>query len=163
MENNELHIKSGMKTPEGYFDSFQDDLLAELHWKNSSRKSSGFTVAKNYFENSESRILRATTQKSKHHLLRFVPYVAAVAVIAFLSIPFFINNNTGKPFSISDLNNTEIQTYLNGSSYGNDIFWLSEQIESDDIQDSNAFGIENQKLIEEYLTEYAYYADDNEY
>lgn len=88
MENNELHIKSGMKTPEGYFDSFQDDLLAELHWKNSSRKSSGFTVAKNYFENSESRILRAQL-KIKTSSATFRTIRGRSCCYRFFEYPFF--------------------------------------------------------------------------
>lgn len=119
MKNNNLHnIKSsGFKTPNDYFESFDQKLLDKLkdEDKLNTIKTTGFKVPNDYFETVDSKILNAidNTKETKVVALfswKKAAYVAAVA--ASLILMFNIIVNTKDKLTFDSLETASIENYL---------------------------------------------------
>lgn len=74
---------NSFKVPESYFEyqSKQLESLAEI-----AEVKSTFSVPSAYFEKSEQRLLRLLTKKPKSRIVRFSPYVIAIAASLVLAL-----------------------------------------------------------------------------
>ena len=143
MKENKLHnIKStGFKTPDHYFESFDNKLFDSLHSKKTIEniESSGFVMPINYLETVEASILsKLETEKTPVLYLqtkRTFYYVAGIAAsfILFFSLIF----NTDDGLSIDAIDTVAIESYLYQEDYTNDelasLFNSSEISETDFI------------------------------
>ncbi len=89
MKKNKLHnnIKSGFKTPEGYFDSLEEHIMSELKLKELSN-SSGFKTPDNYFSNLEDTITSQVSKKETKVIKLFTKkrliYISGIAAAILL-------------------------------------------------------------------------------
>ncbi|MBP92975.1 MAG: hypothetical protein CMC55_02525 [Flavobacteriaceae bacterium] len=121
MKNSKLHTlkKSGFKTPDNYFETFDERLLSDISLKEKS-KTSGFKVPENYFETFQVAELNNKTNKKTE--TRVIPlyskkawlYVASIAAIAVLMITM---PDFNKSVNFSSLDNESIENYILSNDY----------------------------------------------
>jgi hypothetical protein len=100
MKNDKLHniTSTGFKTPEHYFDTFEDKLFERLEDKESIAgiETSGYTVPKDYFNSIEENILRKIKSDGKPVISlksrNTVYYIAGIAASLLVLVALFLNN-----------------------------------------------------------------------
>lgn len=117
MNSNNLHnIKqTGFKTPDTYFDSFDDILLNQLkldtHLKN--KTASGFKAPKGYFENFDESILKQLHEETPKiitlSLWKKVAFVSGIAASLAILLTVF---NTKDDVTFESLETASIETYI---------------------------------------------------
>ncbi|BAO76810.1 hypothetical protein [Winogradskyella sp. PG-2] len=99
MKNNNLNnIKStGFKTPDDYFESFEDKLFEKINKEALIKgvETSGYVVPKNYFDSIDDTILNKVTLDEKP-VVKLNPrktfyYIAGIAASLILMISIYIN------------------------------------------------------------------------
>ena len=119
MKNNNLHnIKSsGFKTPDNYFESFDNTLFGNL--KNADNlntiKHSGFKVPNDYFKTIDDKILNGIEHKKETKVItllswRKIAYTTAVAASLMLMFNLFFN--TPEKLTFESLETASIENYL---------------------------------------------------
>lgn len=157
MKKDKLHNikKTGFKTPEDYFDNFEDKLMDNLNSSNalSQINDPGFEVPKNYFENIENDIFKKVKEDDAPVIQlssrRQLYYVAGIAASIILMLAIFIN----KPFE-EELSVEMVEIYLEDrdlSSYElAELLADSELLEDDFVITETSFEEDN---LESYLLE----------
>ncbi len=149
--------KNPFKTPQNYFDSFEEKLMEKLHKEESIiPKSDGFSVPDNYFNTLQDKLNDKLKDEGKVVPLRsYKRYYAVAAAVAALFI-FVIGQqfNTTKEVSFMDLANSEIEAYFDSNDLDMSTYELVEvlpvgQLEINDILDTHM----NNDDIEDYLQE----------
>ncbi|MDO5608359.1 MAG: hypothetical protein Q4G08_07895 [Capnocytophaga sp.] len=159
MKQDELHIKSGMSVPEGYFEKSYKQLSDELALRSMISDKQEFSVPDDYFANAEKRILEAVANKPKVRKLSVWRYVAASAAILVATLTVYKNVSLQDHFTDSNsLTNKDIENYINESPWGNNFYWLSEQVQNSDVDFTADYTISDSE-IEQYLNDYAYLND----
>mgnify|MGYP000168009999 CR=1 FL=1 len=143
MKKIDLHkIKSsGHKTPDKYFESFDDRLLSKLKEDNKldAIKSTGFKVPNNYFETVNDKILNTINNNEETKVIplfswRKAAYVSAVA--ASLILMFNVFFNTPDEVTYESLEIASIENYLVEEDYTSYEF---ASLLTDDELNSEAF------------------------
>ncbi|NQY05038.1 MAG: hypothetical protein HRT68_02260 [Flavobacteriaceae bacterium] len=123
-DNSHNNQNSGFKTPENYFEKFDDRLFARLSLKDEHpevtlEQETGFTVPEEYFNSFEERLFdKLSEEKMETKVIplfskRTWTYVASIAAVVLLAIPLFFTNTGENEIDIEkDLSNIEIQEYL---------------------------------------------------
>lgn len=142
MKKLKLHndIKSGFKTPENYFNSFEEQLLSELKLKEQV-SNSGFNEPKDYFNNFKVDLSEVKPSEPKVIPLfnnKTMLYVASIAAAFILLLTIPSNNNE---LNFASLDNDTIEDYL-----------LISDFESSELNDliTNTTAFED-KILEETL------------
>ncbi|WP_419211849.1 hypothetical protein ACNR9Q_14025 [Maribacter sp. X9] len=147
--------KNPFKTPEGYFDSFQDHLM-EMVSKDGSTipKERGFIVPDNYFEAFNEKVTGKLKDETKvvqlyamDKMIAIVASIAAAIVIVFLGA----NSNTGKSINFNDLANTEIESYFENNELGLSSYEISEFIP---VSNTEISDILNSSISDENILDY---------
>lgn len=120
MKKSHLHnIKnSGFKTPDGYFDAFDERLLKKLNVKKemASISDSGFKVPDNYFETFDDKLQarlkneNSSTKVIKLNPWRKVAYLSGVAASIALLLTFLLNSKG--QLTINQIETASIENYL---------------------------------------------------
>lgn len=143
MKNDKLHNinSSGFKTPDNYFESFENKILNEISDKVITKhvESAGFSVPKDYFETIDNAVLNKINSEEKPVIkLRnktTLYYVAGIA--ASFILLFGLVFNTNKTVTMDALDTASIENYLFQQEYSNDelatLFLNSEISETDFI------------------------------
>jgi hypothetical protein len=119
MKQNRLPYKkdSGFKIPEGYFQEFEDRMMAHVTFSESAPKENPFKVPENYFETLGDKLMEnieTAPEKGKviplfnRRILAYVASVAAIMVFFFSTLTF---NESGE-IGFDDLNMIAIENYL---------------------------------------------------
>lgn len=119
MKKNELPYskKAGFKVPEGYFQNFEDRMMARLNEEDKEFGGNPFKVPQDYFEKFGDKMLEKlepSTKKAKvlplfnRKTWSYVASVAAVAAIFFSTILFDDNGELG----FEDLELSAVENYL---------------------------------------------------
>lgn len=147
------NISTGFKTPDQYFESFEDSLFKRINKKESIKgvKTSGYTVPKNYFDSVDDTILSQlkTSEKPVIKLKSRTTfyYVAGIAASFVLLLGLVFNNNSS--ITIDTLETSSLESYLFQEEYSNDelasLFLSSDIFEIDFI---------NVNISEETLNQY---------
>ena len=157
MKKDKLHNikKTGFKTPEDYFNNFEDKLMDKLNSSNalSQINNPGFEVPNNYFENVENDIFNKVKEDDTPVIQlssrRQLYYVAGIAASIILMLAIFIN----KPFE-EELSVEMVEIYLEDrdlSSYElAELLADSELLEDDFVITETSFEEDN---LESYLLE----------
>lgn len=145
-------IKSGYKTPDNYFNDFDDKLMSSLFLDDLDNEQP-YTTPKNYFESIENNIfskLDIKTEKTKviplyKKVIKLIPLSAAAIVILFLSLNHFLNtpDNNFEDITIADIEswynegyeityNDELALALNTTDINDN---LLDQIDETNIED----------------------------
>ena len=157
MKKDKLHNikKTGFKTPEDYFNNFEDKLMDKLNSSNALSRinNPGFEVPNNYFENVENDIFNKVKEDDTPVIQlssrRQLYYVAGIAASIILMLAIFIN----KPFE-EELSVEMVEIYLEDrdlSSYElAELLADSELLEDDFVITETSFEEDN---LESYLLE----------
>jgi hypothetical protein len=166
MKKDKLHnIKStGFKTPEKYFDSFEDKLFSRIEEPENLEKikSHGFTVPQDYFNKVEHKILNQldTNDKPVVHLFarQSFYYVAGIAASLILLFAIFINVEqpdelTGEMvaayFENSDLETYELAQLLSETNILDDDFTIIEtNYNEDNLEDYLLENVDIETILE---------------
>jgi len=155
--------KHNFKTPEGYFDSFNERLMARLHHEQADNalsflpKSDGFDTPDSYFDDLEKKVLDKIPQKETK-VIRFQTYrklYYGVAAIAAIFIIFFgLNIKSESPIAFEDLASAEIDAYLEYAEFNLSSYELAELVplESTELNDVMDTPLESENILE-YLDE----------
>lgn len=156
MKNKKLHnIKStGFKTPDNYFESFDDKIFSKLNTENplDSIKKTGFKVPDDYFESFNNTIFEKSLGNKESKVIplfskRNLVYVSSIAAAILLLFNLSIFDN--KP-TFDNLDIETVESFIedeNISSYDIAALLTDEQIAEDIIIEFTV----NEDNIEEYL------------
>ncbi|WOD44301.1 hypothetical protein [Hwangdonia lutea] len=156
MKNKNLHNmkSSGFKTPDNYFESFDDKLLAKLKAQNKldDIKTTGFKVPNDYFETIDDAIL-STVQNQKDTKVvslfswRKMAYASAVAASIILMFNLFFN--TPEKLTFDSLEIASIENYL--AEEGFTTYELATLLTDEEL---NSEAFTNTQITEDSLEDY---------
>ncbi|MFC7357041.1 hypothetical protein ACFQO1_05035 [Jejudonia soesokkakensis] len=149
--NKHIH---GFKIPEGYFDSFEDQLFAEIALQEKV-KETGFKTPPSYFEALEDVVMGSIKVSEKETPVRtlftskkFWLVTAAAACVAFL----FSVVNFNSTASFSNIDAAMVEAYINDDNLDIDTEDVLAMLDDETIaafsEQSNLFSAEN---LEDYL------------
>jgi hypothetical protein len=149
--------KCPFKTPEGYFDSFQNELMAQLSEdKAAIPKDNAFKVPDNYFETFNDKLKDKLSNEPKviplYPVKKILAFAASVAAIAIIFLGY--NWNSTAELSISDLANTDIEAYFENNEFDLTSYEIAEELPFTDTEFSNMLtsSIENENILD-YLSD----------
>ncbi len=156
MKNDKLHnIKStGFKTPDQYFDSFEDKLFERLDQEKQIQgvDESGFKVPEGYFDTLDDQIIaKVKTEETpviKLSSRKTLYYVAGIAASLILMIAVFINSSN------DEISVEMVETYFQESDL--DSYELAELLMDAEILEEDFTIIEtefDEENLESYLLE----------
>ncbi|SKB78313.1 hypothetical protein [Maribacter arcticus] len=149
--------KIPFKTPQGYFDSFEDRLMDKLSTEeNFMPKAKGFTVPDNYFETFNDKLKGKLNNEPKviqlYPVKKILAFAASVAAIAIIFLGY--NWNSTEELSISALANTDIEAYFENNEFDLTSYEIAEVLPFTDTEFSNMLNssIENENILD-YLSD----------
>lgn len=148
---------SGFKTPENYFESFEEHLFAKISEENFP-KSTGHKVPDGYFQNLEDRVLKTVINSEKPKKViplfpkKYFGYAATIA--ACLLIGFTIFNTKTDNSSLDSLQLAAIDTYIEDGNLNLDLYDLTSYIDDEDFTDLNFDARQfSETALENYILE----------
>lgn len=149
--------KHPFKTPEGYFDSFQNELMAKLSEdKVAMPKDSAFKVPDNYFEMFNDKLKAKLNKEPKviqlYPVKKILAFAASVAAIAIIFLGY--NWNEKEDLNFSDLANADIEAYFENNEFDLTSYEIAEALPFTDTEFSNMLNspIENENILD-YLSD----------
>lgn len=147
------------KTPEGYFDSFQDRLLKNFSGDGTAfPKNAGFSVPEDHFETFRDKLYgRLTKNEVKVIPLfkdkRFIRIAASVAAIAIIFLGYQWNSN--EEVNFGSLANADIEAYFEDNEFGLTSYDIAEVLPLDDMEISDIIDnhLEDENIVD-YLNEH---------
>jgi hypothetical protein len=153
-KNNLHHIKStGFKTPQNYFESFDDQIFNVLKKENQLEaiKTSGFKVPTDYFETFDDELISHITNDTKIVPLfswKKVAYLSGIAAALVVMFSLLFNNTN----DWNKIETASIENYLTEEDFSNyEIASLltDEELTADNFTDSGF----SETSLENYLLE----------
>ena len=154
--------KHTFKTPEGYFENFNERLMDKISKEESIiPKTDGFAVPDGYFEklpeninkrlNDDSKIVRLHPFK-RHQTKKF--YYAAAAIAAIVVLALTLKPNQGQEIDFNDLASNDITEYLEKTDLGLSTYEIAEILPVDNIDMTDVTGtvLEEDNILQ-YLDE----------
>lgn len=159
MHTDNKHIKTGFKTPDNYFESFDEKLLNKLSIKTDVpvEKETGFKVPKGYFDSFENELLNKIDKPTPKVISLFSTskfyYAASVAAIIVFSL-FIINPTYSDPITFDNLEYASIEEYINTEILDITAIELADlyEVETKDLDNISFLNIEDDNILE-YLSE----------
>lgn len=163
MKQKKIHITSGMKVPEKYFDDFKKNLIEIIEIESVVKNKEGFKIPEAYFEQSKKSILQATTSTTKRLYLPAIRYAIASCLVILLisSVWIYVSQNSVQGFGFSDLTSSEIQDYLNDRYLEDKKYLILEQMEMASLEKLIVIGNYDIENLDDYLQEYDYNLEEN--
>lgn len=160
MKNNKLNIKStGFKTPDNYFEKFEDKLFDRLSEKESIEgvDSTGFKVPDDYLEKFDEKLLEHIKNTEDKPVVKFINrklfyYISGIAASLLLLLVLF--NKIDEP--METLSVEMVETYLGNQDL--DSYELAQLLSEANILEEDFTIIEtnyNEENIESYLLDNA--------
>jgi hypothetical protein len=150
--------KHPFKTPENYFDSFQDKMMEKLFEDQCViPKDRAFKVPANYFETFNARLTGRLNKETKVvHLYPVKKIIAIAASIAAVMLIYLgLNwNKAANEINFSDLANTDIEAYFENNELDLTPYEIAEVIPVTNTELSDILNspIENENILD-YLNE----------
>lgn len=151
MKKEKLHNinSNGFKTPDNYFQSFEDKLFERLNEKetNEGVNDSGFTIPKDYFESLDGKILNKIKEKPviKLNTRKVFYYVTGIAASLLLMVSIFMNGDD----KTQELSAEMVETYFKNSDL--DSYELAELLVNADILEEDFTLIETECYLYYFL------------
>lgn len=148
------------KTPEGYFESFNERLFARLEAEESEPdtnflpKSDGFTIPEGYFEVVSNKII-TNMGGNESKVIQLKPWrkiyyaAASIAAIFILSLLFF--QKSEPEINFEDLASADIDSYFDQNEIEFSSYEIAEVIDIETILVADFFG---QDFAEDEILEY---------
>ncbi|MAB50079.1 MAG: hypothetical protein ACX93I_09210 [Winogradskyella sp.] len=156
MKKEKLHNinSNGFKTPDDYFQSFEDKFFERLNEKETIEgiNDSGFTIPDDYFESLDGKILNKIKEKPviKLNTRKVFYYVTGIAASLLLMVSIFMNGDD----KTQELSAEMVETYFKNSDL--DSYELAELLVNADILEEDFTLIETEykeENLESYLLE----------
>ena len=159
----EQNQKNKFKTPEGYFESFNERLMNRLETEEEDvvseiiPKADGFTVPEGYFDGVntgvKNRLASSSKVVSKVVSLRSYRtfYYAAASIAAIFVLVLAWNWDNQPQVGFDDLANTEIDAYFESNEFGLTSYEIAEVLPVENI---GVIDITDSEIEEENLLEY---------
>ncbi len=156
MKKEKLHNinSNGFKTPDNYFQSFEDKLFERLNDKETfeSINDTGYKTPNGYFDSVDDKILSKLENKPviKLNTKRTLYYVTGIAASLILLLAIFIN----KENETEEISSEMVETYFENSDL--DSYELAELLVDADIIEEDFTVIETEyteENLESYLLE----------
>lgn len=134
--------KNKFKTPEGYFDNFNERLFERLTDEEKIEESSaiprsdGFGVPEGYFDSVYASTIKRMDGKSSKiiSLRKYQPfYYAAAAIAVIFALTLAWNWNETTDVSFEDLASTDFDTYFENNDLGLSSYEIAEVVNLEDI------------------------------
>ena len=150
--------KNKFKTPEGYFDNFNERLMDKIVKEESLiPKSDGFSVPEGYFETFNNQVSQKfNPEQPKVILLKSFRkyYYAAASIAAIFVLGFWFSKNTNETVNFEDLASAEIDAYFENNDLGLTSYELAEVVNIEEVSILDITETENSvenDMILEYL------------
>ncbi len=146
---------SGFKTPENYFENFEELLICRIEEEGKLPKSSGLRVPETYFDNLEDRVLRTRIHIEKQPKViplfskKHLGYAAAVAACIVAGVMTF--NSTQNKSTNDSIQIGLIDKYIDEGNLNIDLYELTTYLEPHDLPNVN---FENQYISDTTLKNY---------
>lgn len=157
MKKSHLHTikETGFKTPDAYFDNFDERLLKKLdsQMRMASISDAGFKVPDNYFESFDDKIqmrLKNNHTQKVRTLLSWqnAAYVSGIAASLVLMLSLFMKSNNS--LSINQVETASIEDYLNNENLN--IYEIASLLNEDDlVLDDFVTNTLSEESLENYL------------
>lgn len=145
------------KTPEGYFDSFENKLMDKLSKTESIiPKDSAFKVPDNYFESFHDTLKGKLENEPKviplFPIKKIIAVAASIAAIVLIALNY--NWNTSSELTFSDLANADIEAYFENNDFELSPYEIAEvlPVTNTEYSDFLSSPIESDNLLD-YLNE----------
>tara|TARA_R110000796_G_scaffold35017_3_gene90145 strand:- start:123819 stop:124328 length:510 start_codon:yes stop_codon:yes gene_type:complete len=132
-------IPNSFKTPEGYFTSFTDKLIAKLSEEETIElKKNSFKVPDGYFDSLNNRIQEKLIISTPVKVVKLNSYkkyyyaVASMAAVLVLFIGLKINNSP--VLSFDDIASSDIESYFDSNELGLSSYEIAEVIPVDELE-----------------------------
>lgn len=116
---------SDFRIPQGYFDQIEDQIINRLQNNGTNTKGipkdDGFRVPTDYFKNFESNTANKTKIFKSNKRTRWLPYAAAILVLATLS-RFIWGGSNPQEVNFTNLTTEEVSVYIE---------WYATEIETE--------------------------------
>ncbi|WP_027067365.1 hypothetical protein [Maribacter sp. Hel_I_7] len=149
--------KNPFKTPEDYFDSFEDKLMEKLSKTESTiPKDSAFKVPDNYFESFNKSLQEKLNAEPKviplFSIKKIVAVAASIAAIAIIALNY--NWSNAEELSFNDLANTDIEAYFENNDFELSSYEIAEvlPVTNTEFSDFLSSPIDSDNLLD-YLNE----------
>lgn len=149
-------VKStGFKTPQDYFESFDERLLEQLNKEDTIEgiEAPGFQVPTDYFNSFEDKLFEKINNHQKPVInlrsRKTFYYVAGIAASLMLALAIFVNKDNNSALSVE-----MVESYLENSDL--DSYELAELLSDADLLEEDFIIIEtnyNEGYLENYLLE----------
>ncbi len=146
--------KDKFKTPEGYFDSFNDRLLDKIAKEESIiPKSDGFSVPQDYFKDVHESVLDKLDQEEPKviALKQYTKYLYVAASIAAVLLLVVTLVPTSQAVQFDDLASTEIERYFEDTEIGLTSYEIAQVVAFDGEEIEN---LEDDELEEAVILDY---------
>jgi hypothetical protein len=153
MNDNKKHIKTGFKTPEDYFNTFETNLFEQLQIETKT----GYKIPENYFDTLEDDVLKKIKPpKTKvisligRRQLAYISTIAAMLVFSF----FILKPSDIQKLTFDDVEYTAFEEYLSDENIDISANELAElyNINTSDLDDIYFSNIEEDNILE-YLSD----------
>jgi len=145
--------KIPFKTPDGYFNSFEDRLMGKLSKPESTLpKDSTFKVPDNYFESFNDKLKNKLKNEPKviqlFPIKKIMAVAASIAVIAILALRY--DWNSQEKLSFNDLANTDIEAYFENNDFELSQYEIAEMlpVTNTEFPDFLSSPIESENLLD---------------
>ncbi|MEM1257899.1 MAG: hypothetical protein AAGH81_05175 [Bacteroidota bacterium] len=151
--------KNKFKTPEGYFEGFNERLFQHLEEEHSIPsiipKADGFNVPEGYFDSVYGAVVKKVQEKPVKviSLKTYRPFYYAAAVLAIL-LALRLGWDQNQEINFEDLASADIEAYLEDSDLGLSSYEIAEVVNLEDISlaDMTEKSFEDETILE-YLDE----------
>ncbi len=151
----ESNKNNPFKTPKGYFENFEGNLLDKLkEEKLDLPEEDGFVVPEGYFDSLPKRTKHKldADENKVVHLNPYRKYYYAVASMAAIVLIFLgLNWNNSKEVTFDDLANADFEAYFEANELGLSTYEIAEVLPVDELEINDI--LENQ-LDEENVIDY---------
>ena len=149
------HKNNAFKTPENYFEGFNDRLFDRLREDDMLPKNDGLKVPEGYFDSLNERLSSKMQQTASPKVVKLRPYrkyyLAAAAVAALFVLVIGLQRFGSKELTFDSLANSDIENYLDNTDLGLSSYEIAEVVVLDEIAIEN---ILEDQLIEENIMDY---------
>lgn len=138
--------------PQGYFESFDERLMIELKFQQLfPKKSDGFTVPENYFDQVEKTIIQLNKPQGKLVNYNFKTVIGSIAAIAaVLLVLFYVVNPIDKEMEFDSLSITSLENFFEDEERLQDYFSAEEL----STIENNTSIFDDQVVTDEIIYEY---------
>ncbi len=151
----EFNKNNPFKTPEGYFEDFENRLMDKLsQGKSNIPKEEGFAIPENYFESIQGEILDKIQAKET----KVIPlnsykkyYYAAASIAAVALIIFGVNWKTTEEPTFEALADSDIEHYFENNKFDLTAYEIAEVIPLDELEINDFI---TNRFEEEHMLDY---------